>query len=118
MADNAQTESSTGFLSHLLQDNPLAVGLVALVLGVLVGLLLPGTSQENALMGTKRDELKQQAQDKVKGLTQKATVIAHTAQDAAQDALGKTTDAAKDAFTEALDTVKEEAEHQGLPVGA
>lgn len=103
---------------RMLQDNPLALGLVALVLGALVGLLVPETSQEHALMGPKRDQLAHQAQETVKDITQKVTVVAQTAQGAAQDALGKAQDAARDAFTEALDTVKEEAQHQGLPVGA
>ncbi len=115
MADTELTASSSGFLDSVLQDNPLALGLVALVLGALVGLLLPGTAQENQILGPKRDELTHQAQDTVKELTQKVTVVAQTAQGAATDALGKATDAAKGAFTEALDTVKQEAEHQGLP---
>ena len=115
MADTEEMDPSVGVFDRLLQDNPLALGLVALVLGALIGLLLPGTSQENELMGPKRDQLTHQAQDTVKELTQKVTVVAQTAQGAAHDALGKATDAAKDALTEALDTVKQEAEHQGLP---
>ena len=83
--------------SGLLQDNPLALGLLALALGALVGLLLPETPQENVLLGPKRDQLALQAHDTVKDVAQKVTVVAQTAQDAAQDALGKATDAAKDA---------------------
>ena len=115
---NTEPASPQASLSGLLQDNPLALGLVALALGALIGLLLPETDQENVLLGPKRDQLAQQAHDTVKDLTQKVTVVAQTAQGAAQDALGKATDAAKDAFTEAVGTVKEEAQHQGLPVGA
>ena len=111
-------KNSPHLFDRLLQDNPLALGLVALVLGALVGLLLPETAQEHALMGPKRDQLAQHAQDTVKDLTQKVTVVAQTAQGAAQGALGKAQDAARDAFTEAYDTVKEEAQHQGLPVSA
>jgi gas vesicle protein len=119
MAENTGTmPQEQGFLSGVMQDNPLAVGLVALVLGALVGLLLPETRQENALMGNKRDQLAHQAQDSVKQLAQKATVVAKTAQDAAQDALAKTQDAAMGAVKEAVATVKEEAQNQGVPVGA
>ena len=107
-----------GLFERLLGENPLALGLVALVLGALVGLLLPETRQENELLGPRRDQLADQAQNTVKELTQKVTVVAKTAQDAAQDALGKAKDAAQDAVTEAVETVKTEAQHQGLPVGA
>ena len=115
---NSEQPASQSIFERLLQDNPLALALVALALGALIGLLLPETDQENVLLGPKRDQLAQQAHDTVKDLTQKVTVVAQTAQGAAQDALGKASDAAKDAFTEALGTVKEEAQHQGLPVGA
>ena len=115
---NTEPSSPQGFLERTIQDNPLALGLVALVLGALIGLLLPETDQENVILGPKRDQLAQQAHDTVKDLTQKVTVVAQTAQGAAQDALGKASDAAKDALTGALGTVKEEAQHQGLPVGA
>ena len=119
MATTEQTDSeSQGLFANVMQDNPLALGLVALVLGVLVGLLLPETQQENTLMGPRRDQLAHQAQDTVKELAQKATVVAQTAQDAAKDALGKAGDAAKDAVAEAVETVKTEAQHQGIPVGA
>lgn len=111
-------KNDRNLFDRLLQDNPLALGLVALVLGALLGMLLPETDQENSLLGPKRDQLAHQAQETVKDLTQKVTMVAQTAQDAAQGALGKAQDAARDAFTEALDTVKEEAQHQGLPVGA
>ena len=114
---SAQDEPQ-GLLERLMQDNPLALGLVALVLGALVGLLLPETRQENRLMGPHRDQLAQQAQDTVKDLTKKATIVALTAQDAAQDALGKAGDAAREAVVEAVETVKAEAHQQGVPVGA
>ena len=123
MANTEQTsepgqDGPQGLLERLMQDNPLALGLVALVLGALVGLLLPETRQEHRLMGSHRDQLAQQAQDTVKDLTKKATIVAMTAQDAATNALGKAGDAAREAVVEAVETVKTEAQHQGVPVGA
>lgn len=96
-----------GFFGKLLQENPLALGLAALALGALLGMLLPETQRENELLGPRRDQLAEQAQNTVKELTQKVTVVAETAKDAARDAV-----------TEAVETVKTEAQHQGLPVGA
>jgi hypothetical protein len=104
--------------ARLLDQNPLALGLIALVIGALIGALIPETRKEHELMGSTRDQLAQKAQDTVSELTHKAGVVAATAQSAAHDALDKAQDAAKDALHEALDTVKEEAKNQGLPIEA
>ncbi|SFB11303.1 hypothetical protein SAMN05421688_2959 [Poseidonocella pacifica] len=44
-----------------MQDQPLVVGAVALGLGALIGSLLPGTRQENAALGARRDALLRRA---------------------------------------------------------
>jgi ElaB/YqjD/DUF883 family membrane-anchored ribosome-binding protein len=43
------------------EENPLAIGLIALAAGVGVGLLLPATRRENRLMGETRDRLAENA---------------------------------------------------------
>jgi molybdopterin synthase catalytic subunit len=91
---------------------------VALVLGAIVGLLLPETQQEHQLLGPKRDDLVHQAQEAVEDLTHRVGAVAGVAQSAAVEALGKAQDAAKEAVSAAVDTVKDEAKNQGLPVGA
>ncbi len=45
------------------QQAPLATGLAALAVGVIAGLLLPGTRKENELMGEYADDLKDAAKD-------------------------------------------------------
>lgn len=75
-----------------LRTNPLAVGAVALALGTAVGLALPQTEPENALMGDTRDSLLDKAQD------------------LAQETMGKVQDVAGEIQT----TVEKEAEKQGL----
>jgi uncharacterized membrane protein YcjF (UPF0283 family) len=104
--------------ARLLEQNPLALGLIALVIGAFVGALIPESRREQRLLGPARDQLAQKAQDVVTDLTHKAGAVAATAQSAAQDALDKTQVAAKEALHEALDSVKEEAKSQGLPVEA
>jgi hypothetical protein len=101
---------------RLLDQNPLALGLVALALGALIGALIPETRRENELLGPQRDQLAHKAQDTVSDLAQRAGTIAATAQTAAQDALNKTQEAGKEALAEALDAVKEEAKSQGVPI--
>lgn len=75
-----------------LRSNPLAIGAVALALGTAVGLALPQTERENALMGDARDTLVEKAQ----GL--------------AQETMGKVQEVAGEVQT----TVQQEAQKQGL----
>jgi len=77
-------------------DNPLAAGAIAVLLGVGVGLLVPATEKENQLLGETRDRLKDQAAEQLHQVADKVTNVAQTA------------------FDSAKQTVKDEAENQGL----
>jgi ElaB/YqjD/DUF883 family membrane-anchored ribosome-binding protein len=77
---------------RMLDETPLAVGAVALALGVAVGMALPGTSREDRMLGPARERLMDQAQD-----------VAH---DAAQKV--------QRVVDEVQSTAKEEAQKQGL----
>ena len=112
-------------MARLLEHNPLGVGLVALIIGAVVGLLLPETERENQLMGATRDQFVDKAHDAAVDLRTKVGTIAGVAQSAATDALHTVQDSATEALntvkgsaTEALNTVKdtvtEEVKHQGL----
>ena len=107
-------EQDSGLFAHLLQQNPLTLGFIALILGALIGALLPETAQENELMGATRDQFADKTQGVVEDLAHKVGVVAGAAQTAAHDAFDKAQDAAKDAAKQALEQVKEEAKHQGL----
>jgi len=87
-----QAQRAEDRFGRTLQENPLAVGAVALALGAAVGLALPITERENQLMGEARDTLVERAQ----GL--------------AQDTMGKVQQVA----SEAQQTVQQEAQNQGL----
>lgn len=54
------------------EDNPFVTGLMALVLGAVTGLLLPGTRRENRLLGATRDHLFDAAQRSASELKQTA----------------------------------------------
>lgn len=103
-----------GVFARVLNQNPLALGLVVLALGALIGALIPESRQENEWMGGTRDQLAQKAQETATDIASKVSVVAATAGTAAHDALDTAKGAAQDALTEALGTVKEEAKHQGL----
>jgi len=76
-----QTRRVTTNLQHVTEENPLLVALGVTVVGLALGLLLPGTQREDELMGTARDQL--------------------------VDRAGETVERAKDAVVEAGRDVKE-----------
>ena len=62
-----------------LQENPLAVGAVALALGAAVGLAVPSTRVENEYMGEARDTLVDKAQEAARGAMGKVQQVAQDA---------------------------------------
>ena len=79
-----------------MEENPLAVGAVALALGAAVGMAIPTTRVENKWMGETRDNLLQQAKD------------------TAGDAVEKVQEVAGQVAGQVTETVKTEAKNQGL----
>jgi ElaB/YqjD/DUF883 family membrane-anchored ribosome-binding protein len=92
---------------QLLQENPLAVGAAVLAIGAMVGLSLPGTEQEDELMGETRDDLVHRAQDVVKETTDKVRHVAEEAQRAGVEAT-------KEAVKTTQEAAKNEVERQNL----
>ena len=76
-----QTQRIKTNLEHAAEENPLAIGIGAAIVGLALGLLLPGTQREDELMGSARDKL--------------------------MDRAGETVERAKDAAVEAGREVKE-----------
>ena len=77
---------------YYMEENPLAVGAVAMALGAAVGLAFPSTSVENRYMGVTRDNLLNKAEE--------------TARDAVGSAVGKVQEVA----AQIKETVKEEVQ--------
>jgi ElaB/YqjD/DUF883 family membrane-anchored ribosome-binding protein len=75
--------ASAGF-GRMLRENPLAVGALATGVGAAVGLAIPETSKEHEVMGEARDNLVNQAQEKVQETQDKAQQVAQEAKNAAQ----------------------------------
>jgi hypothetical protein len=108
---------------HTLQQNPIAVGVVALGVGLAVGLLVPETPPENRLMGEHRDRLVGQVQQSAQDLTQKVQTVAKETlgavanevkeQGLTPQGLGEKVQAAA---MGAVETAKQTAKEQGLPV--
>ena len=65
---------------YYIEENPLAVGAVALALGAAVGMALPSTRVEGQLMGEHKQQLLQKAQDTAGELVDKVKQVANEAQ--------------------------------------
>jgi ElaB/YqjD/DUF883 family membrane-anchored ribosome-binding protein len=65
---------------YYIEENPLAVGAVALALGAAVGMALPSTRVEGQLMGETKQQLLQKAQDTAGDLVDKVKQVASEAQ--------------------------------------
>jgi ElaB/YqjD/DUF883 family membrane-anchored ribosome-binding protein len=84
-------KAQTGFW-QMMEENPLAVGIATLTLGVLAGLSLPATRKENELMGETRDKLVDRIEEAGREALEKGKQVAETA----------------------VETIKDEAESAGL----
>jgi len=60
---------------HYLEENPLAVGAVALALGAAVGMAIPSTRYEGQLLGDAREQLMSKAQDTAAHLLDKTKQV-------------------------------------------
>lgn len=60
-----QTQRIKTNLEHAAEENPLAIAIGAAVVGLALGLLLPGTQREDEMMGSARDELVDRAGETV-----------------------------------------------------
>lgn len=84
---------------HYIEENPLAVGAVAMALGAAVGLSIPATTYESKLMGESRDKLMHQAGSQVGDLIRNAGEVAQDKIDkiktVAEQTVNKATDEAK-----------------------
>ena len=96
-----------GGFQQMLQDNPMAVGAIAIALGTAIGIAAPGTEKERELMGEMRDNLMDKAQTFAQ---EKLDQVAGVAQETLSTAKDELQTAAENVKTVA----KEEARSQGL----
>ena len=110
VADQVQEQArqTQGFLGRQLEENPLAVGAVAVVLGSALGAAIGTTPQEDRFFGTARDRLMGRAQEATQGTMEKVGRVA----DEVKGSVARATE-------EVTSTAKQEARAQNLlPEGA
>lgn len=70
-----QAQRAKGGFQQALQDNPLALGALAIGVGAAVGFLVPGTSKENEAMGETRDNLVEQGKQSARQTRERAQKV-------------------------------------------
>ena len=96
-----QFQNLRGTYQQKMQDAPLMMGVVAMGVGLSVGMLLPETQKENQVFGEKRDQLMDRAEDMA------GQAVVH-AQEAAQEAVHSAQGMVAEKVTEAVkETVKD-----------
>jgi ElaB/YqjD/DUF883 family membrane-anchored ribosome-binding protein len=88
---------------YYIEENPLAVGAVALALGAAVGMSIPSTRFEGELMGETRNNLMQKAEE-----TARETI------DKVKNVAGEVTEKVKNVAGDVTQTARDEAQNQGL----
>lgn len=99
---------------YYMDENPLAVGAVALALGAAVGMSIPSTRFEGELMGETRDNLMQKAQDTARGTIDKVKNVAGEVTEKVKDAAADVAQNVKDSAGDVAQTAQDEAQKQGL----
>ena len=92
---------------YYIEENPLAVGAVALAVGAAVGFSIPSTNYEGELMGEYRNQVIEKAQTAAGGLVEKVKTVATEAVETAKSV-------ATDAVQTVQESVKEEVKAQGF----
>ncbi len=100
-----QTERVKTNLEHVAEENPLSIAIGATILGMAIGLLLPGTERENELMGPARDQL-----------VDRAERTAERVKDAAAEAGRDVKEAVRNEVTQHAPEVKQAVQEAGMMV--
>jgi hypothetical protein len=113
-------DAKIGFWQTL-DEQPLVVGAAAIVVGLVAGLLIPGTSREDEMLGETRDEVLRQAQEKGRDVLRKGKYVAEAAvetlkTEARQQGLTPSVlaDKARTVAHDTVEQVRQDAKREGL----
>jgi ElaB/YqjD/DUF883 family membrane-anchored ribosome-binding protein len=111
-----QTERVRTNLEHVAEENPLSVAIGATILGMAIGLLLPGTERENEMMGSTRDQLVDRAGKTAERVKDAATEASREVKDAVQTEISERAPDVKQVVQEAGMMVKEQVKESAKKV--
>lgn len=111
-----QTERVKTNLEHAAEENPLTVAIGATIIGLAIGLLLPGTERENELMGTARDQLIDRAERTAERVKDATTEAGREVKEAVRTEISERAPEVKQAVEEAGMMVKEQVKESAKKV--
>jgi ElaB/YqjD/DUF883 family membrane-anchored ribosome-binding protein len=111
-----QTRRIKTNLQHQAETNPLAVAIGAVVAGVALGLLLPGTQREDDFMGPSRDKLVDRAGETAERVKDAAVEAGREVKDTVKAEIEQHTPEIKEAVQQAGQTVKAQVKESGRRV--
>jgi ElaB/YqjD/DUF883 family membrane-anchored ribosome-binding protein len=111
-----QTRRIKTNLQHQAETNPLAVAIGAVVTGLALGLLLPGTQREDDFMGPARDKLVDRAEQTAGRVKDAAVEAGREVKETVKAEIEQHTPEIKEAVQQAGQTVKEQVKESGRRV--
>jgi ElaB/YqjD/DUF883 family membrane-anchored ribosome-binding protein len=111
-----QTERVKTNLQNAAQENPLPVAIGAAIIGLALGLLLPGTERENELMGSTRDDLVDRAEKTAERVKGAAVEAGREVKDAVKTEISERAPEVKQVVQEAGMLVKEQVKESAKKV--
>lgn len=111
-----QTRRIKTNLQHQAEANPLAVAIGAVVAGLALGLLLPGTQREDDFMGPARDKLVDRAERTAERVKDAAKEAGREVKETVKSEIEQHTPEIKEAVQQAGQSVKEQVKESGRRV--
>ena len=103
-------------LEHAAKENPLIVALGATIVGLALGLLLPGTERENELMGPARDELMDRAEKTAERVKNAATEAGREVKETVKAEIAERAPEVKEVVQQAGQIVKDQVKESAKKV--
>jgi ElaB/YqjD/DUF883 family membrane-anchored ribosome-binding protein len=111
-----QTRRLRTNLEHTAEENPLALAIGAAVVGLALGMLLPGTQREDEMMGSARDELVDRAERTAERVKDAAVDAGRELKDTVQQQIEEHKPEMKQAVQDAGQSVKEQVKQSAKRV--
>ncbi len=111
-----QTRRIKTNLQHQAEQNPIAVAIGAAVVGLILGLVLPGTQREDDLMGSTRDKLVDRAEQTAERVKGAAVEAGREVKETVKAEIEQHTPEVKEAVQQAGQTVKQQVKESARRV--
>jgi ElaB/YqjD/DUF883 family membrane-anchored ribosome-binding protein len=111
-----QTQRVKTNLEHAAEENPLALAIGATVVGLALGLLLPGTQREDEMMGSARDQLVDRAEETIERTKDAAVEAGQQVKETVKSEIQQHKPELQNVVQEASDNVKEQVKESARRV--